>query len=209
MVALSRALERVDPPLPRFRGREPVVQVFFHKYRHNLHEVEPMRAFAERLGFGFEACWAYLMPLENALAVAEGTLPEEQRAFVDRQFALPIAPAVAAAREFRDAPCRLLHEQLVLDLQGNLVPCCTIYELPKHRLGSYLEMSVEDQRRAKQRAPVCESCTRHGLHRYFTYSEDPELAARYEELTQENLAARGTLPAGTEHRKAGSARERL
>jgi MoaA/NifB/PqqE/SkfB family radical SAM enzyme len=193
MVELSRALSRVDPPLPRGRRGQPVVEVFFHKYRHNLHELEPMRAFAESLGFGFSACWAYLMPLENALALAEGNLPADRQAFVDRQFALPIARAVAAAREQRDEPCRLLSEQLVLDLQGNVMPCCALYDLRKHAMGSYLDMSPEDQRRARQNAPVCEGCTRHGLHRYFSYSEDAELAARYEQLAQENLRERGTL----------------
>lgn len=194
MIELSRALARVDPPLPLLRGKYPVAEVFFHKYRHNLHEIEPMRAFAERLGFGFSECWAYLMPLENALALAEGTLPEAQREFVERQFALPIGRAIAAAREQPEAPCRLLSEQLVLDLQGNLIPCCTIYDLRKHALGPYLEMSPDDQRRAREGAPVCESCTHHGLHRYFTYSEDRELSSRYEALAQQNLREHGTLP---------------
>jgi len=193
MVELARALSRLDPPLRGRRGKQPVAEVFFHKYRHNLHEVEPMRAFAESLGFGFSECWAYLMPQENALALAEGHLPEDQQAFVDRQFALPIGRAIAAAHEQRQEPCRLLSEQLVLDLQGNLIPCCTLYDLRKHAMGPYLDMSLEDQRRARRSAPVCESCTRHGLHRYFTYSEDAELAARYEQLARENLRERGTL----------------
>lgn len=192
MLELSRALGRVDPPLPTRRGR-PLVEVFFHKYRHNLHEVEPMRKFAEELGFAFTSCWAYLMPQENAHALIDGNLPSDQQEFVDTQFALPIRRAIEVAHEYRDAPCRLLDEQVVLDLKGNLIPCCTVFELGKHSLGSYLEMDVEAQRRAKRDVPLCTKCTNRGLHTYFTYSEQPELADRYDAMARENLKRLGPL----------------
>ena len=193
MREFAEALARVDPPLPLRRGEHEVVQVFFHKYRHNLDEVEPMRELAAELGFGFSSCWAYYMSQEQARAVIDGQLGPEQRRFVEWQFALPIPAAIDAARAFRDEPCRLLEEQLVLDLQGNLVPCCTIYDLEVHRLGSYLDMSIEEQRAAKAEAPVCKRCTDEGLHKYFTYSENAQLWAIYEELTERNLAERGPL----------------
>jgi len=193
MRELSAALGRVDPPLPLRRGRDPVVEVYFHKYRHNLHEVEPMRALATELGFSFKPVWAYYMPLEKALALVEGELPAEERAFVERQFALPIAEAIDSAREYRSDPCGLLEGQIVLDLEGNLVPCCTIYDMQAHTLGSYLDLSVADQRSAKRDLAVCQRCTAHGLHKYFTYSRDARLAQRYEELVARNLARRGPL----------------
>ena len=141
-----------------------------------------------------EAIWAQYMPYENCADLAEGKLSEDKLRFVREQFALPIERALEVAREDREAPCRLINRQLVFDLQGNLLPCCTIYDLGKHVLGSFLEMTPAQVKAAKAKASVCTRCMKHGLHRYATYTEEEEMSATYDALARENLARLGPLP---------------
>lgn len=182
MTELARAIERTGSTNTR-------VEVHYHKYQHNLHEVEEMHRFATSLGFNWLEAWAYYMPIERVVEVAEGRLPAEQQEFVETQFALPIEQAIQASKKYRNTPCSLLARQLVLDLEGNLLPCCGVYNYSKNQLGSFLEMTPADVRAAKDRAKACNSCMKHGAHMYATYYEHPEMAAEFNALAEENLRA--------------------
>ncbi|HLF92694.1 MAG TPA: radical SAM protein [Planctomycetota bacterium] len=169
------------------KNKATKIEVFYHKYRHNLHEVEPMRAFAEGLGFAFTEAWAYLMPAEKVMDLAEGKLVGAEREFVETQFALPIAKAVEASRRFRHEPCRMLDQQIVLDLRGNLILCCGVYDYEKNGVGSFLEMTPEGLERAKRAHPTCSRCVRNGIHTYLEYFTHPQLRPIYDGLARENL----------------------
>jgi pyruvate-formate lyase-activating enzyme len=168
MVALSEAKLRT-------RNKATTVHVYFHKYKHNLDEVAQMREFARSLGFQWLEEWAVYMPLERLLEVAEGKMTEDQRRFVEGEFALPIEKAIDAARGFRDARCTLLEDQIVLDAKGNMNLCCSVYDYDRNRLGYFLDMTAEDVARAKTKHPTCERCASHGLHMFSTYFENPPL----------------------------------
>ncbi len=163
------------------------IVVYYHKYRHNLHEAELMQAYATSLGFRWMENFAFYMPLEKALAAAEGRLEREERAFVETMYALPVVPAIEAAREYAHEPCRLWSEQIVLDLQGNAILCCALYDFAGNTLGSFLDMTPEQLMQAKHNHPTCDRCTRNGLHRYYEYFASPPLRSRYEALIAENL----------------------
>ena len=147
-----------------------------------------MRQFAAELGFSWMENWAYYMPLEKLFDLSDGVLPAEERSFVEHTFALPIVEAMEAAHEVRERPCPLLERQIVLDLQGQLVLCCAVYDFAKNgHLGTFLDMTPADLVRAKQRHATCDTCMTKGLHMYANYYEYPDLAAKYEELVQINL----------------------
>lgn len=168
------------------------IQVCYHRYLHNLSELTEMQEYAASLGFGWYSNWAYLLPIEKAMELAEDRLPERDAEFVDSQFALPTREAVKVAKEFRDAPCRLLKEQLVLDMKGNVVLCCTVYDLKNNALGNFLSMSVADFMKAKEGHPTCDRCMANGLHSYASYHENPQLQRIYDNLAAENIARRGS-----------------
>lgn len=174
------------------------IHVYYHKYRHNLHEVPLMRDYAESLGFDFRETWAYYMPLERVVELVEDRLPADQAQFVDTKFALPIREAVAIAKDHRERPCRMLNEQIVLDLKGNLVPCCAVYDLPGNNLGNFLEMTPADLARAKgsegKFPSACDKCTQNGLHQYFAFLENAELRDQYAGLTEARLKEDALLP---------------
>jgi MoaA/NifB/PqqE/SkfB family radical SAM enzyme len=179
MVALSETIRRQG-------NTEIGVQVYFHKYRHNLHEREPMRAFVTKLGFQWFENWAFFHPLEKCVELLEGRLPPEQDAFVRRQFALPIRSALEASKAFRNEPCSLL-DDLTLDVRGDLGLCCAWYDAGPMRLGHFLDMTPEDVRRAKASHRRCAECTRDGLHKYVMYDHDPALQPIFDGLAEKNL----------------------
>jgi MoaA/NifB/PqqE/SkfB family radical SAM enzyme len=181
MRLLSEAKKRV-------RNKHTRIHVYFHKYKHNVHEIEPMQQYAGQLGFDWHADWAYYMPLERTLELAEGRLAEDQQQFVAKQFALPIVEAIHAAGPFKDEPCDLLDDQITVDVHGNVNLCCAVYELEKNRLGRFLDLSPDDLRQRKRSHATCARCTEHGLHRYFTYYDHPQLRPLYDELARSNVA---------------------
>jgi len=173
-------------------GKKTVVSVHFHKYLHNLQEVEPMREYAKELGFEWLENWAYYMPLEKAVQLADGKLEAGEKEFVESRFALPIAQAIAAAEQLEGHNrCTLLEDQLVIDHRGNLNLCCTVYDLKANRLGTFLEMDKAAIAKAKSNHPTCERCVKQNLHLYFTYYDVPELKQKYHELAEENIRQNG------------------
>jgi MoaA/NifB/PqqE/SkfB family radical SAM enzyme len=159
----------------------------FHRYLGNHEDEERMRGYAESLGFEFNPAWAFLMPLEKALAFADPettdvTLTETDRAIIAR-LALPLDQAIAESRT-HPMPCKLRDEQMTIDCQGNVMLCCTVYDSERYRLGSYLDMPLEKLQALKYEHPQCESCMRNGLHVLFTYGA----GERLDEIAIENVA---------------------
>jgi hypothetical protein len=147
-----------------------------------------MRAYTKELGFEWLENWAYYMPLEKAVQLTDGQLPADEKQFVEKRFALPIAQAIAAAEKLEGHNrCTLLEDQLVLDHRGNLNLCCTVYDLKANRLGTFLEMDKASIAKAKSSHPTCERCVKQNLHLYFTYFDIPELKEKYQQLAEENV----------------------
>ena len=165
-----------------------MVEVYFHKYLHNLDEVQQMREYVEELGFAWLESWAYYMPLEKVLKLINGELAESEADFVEQKFALPIVAAAAAAKNQSGYNrCSLLHDQIVLDHQGNVNLCCAVYDFDKNRLGNFLKMDEADLRKSKRAHPTCKECAQNGLHKLATYFDIPELREEYERLALANI----------------------
>ena len=196
MRLVSEAIKRVGAPT--------VVEVYFHKYLHNLGEVEPMRRYVASLGFEWLESWAYYMPMEKVLALTEGQLTESEADFVENRLALPIGHAVEAAMGQQGYNrCSLLQDQIVLDHLGNVNLCCTVYDFKKNGLGNFLEMSGDDLKSSKRRHPTCDTCVSKGLHKYFVYFDIPELKEKYERLAETKVEEREALAQGAGSRSIG------
>jgi MoaA/NifB/PqqE/SkfB family radical SAM enzyme len=185
---VKQNMKLLGDALKRHGRNKTVVSVHFHKYLHNLHEVEPMRAYARELGFEWLENWAYYMPLEKAVQLTDGKLPPDEMNFLEKRFALPIAQAIAAAEQLEGHNrCTLLEDQLVIDHRGNLNLCCTVYDLKANRLGAFLDMNEPAIAQSKSNHPTCHRCAKQNLHLYFTYYDIPELKEKYQHLAEENV----------------------
>jgi hypothetical protein len=169
-------------------GSKTEVFVYYHKYRHNLHELEPMKAFAALLGFGWMECWAIYMPVEGALAYWKNVIRPEQRAFIENYLALPLKRALDATAPVRSEACKMQLHDVVINHEGQVQLCCCVFSAKDHAIGSFLEMTPAAIRAAKGVHPACGPCMQAGLHVYYQYYKHPLLAPLYEKIVAEELA---------------------
>lgn len=185
--ANMRTLSDARARKPRNRTR---IVVYYHKYRNNLTELPLMKEYARSLGFDWMETWAYYMPLERVLELVEGDASVQTQEYVESTFALPIVDAVAAARDLEGTqPCTLLHAQLTLDHNANVILCCGTYDYSVNTVGSFLSMSDADISAAKSGHATCNRCATHGVHRYGTYYDSPRLVATFDEMAASRVTA--------------------
>lgn len=167
-------------------GARTRVHVYFHKYRHNLHEAPLMEQFARDLGFDFVSDWAYLMPVEKLIDLVEGTLPESERAFAEDCIVPAVEDAVAAMQPYRSRPCELI-DQLVLDFQGRVSLCCAVYDASRNFIGQYLDLDWSEIQQRKYGHRSCDKCMHYAAHVLYPHLSKPDLRPIMERLSQEQI----------------------
>jgi MoaA/NifB/PqqE/SkfB family radical SAM enzyme len=162
-------------------GSKTVIDILYHRYLGNLDDELKLREFATRLGIKFETCWAFLMPVEKILAFAYNDsrfspMNEEDREVINR-LALPFDEAISIAQSHREQPCSLIENQIVMDVQGDVMLCCGIYNQSNYKLGNFLERPLseitKDKYQLENCKTLCGACTKKGVHVYVTY-DSPE-----------------------------------
>ncbi|MCP4004489.1 MAG: radical SAM protein [bacterium] len=159
----------------------------FHRYLGNHEEEVQMSAYAQSLGFEFDPAWAYLMPLEKVLALADPDatdvkLTDEDREVVAR-LALPLDKALEVVRDVDEEHCKLRDQQMAINCEGGVMLCCTVYDPRKYTLGSYLDIPLAELQALKKDHEQCKSCMENGLHVLFTYA-----STKLDEIALENVA---------------------
>jgi MoaA/NifB/PqqE/SkfB family radical SAM enzyme len=163
------------------------IHVLYHRYKHNLKDEPLLRQLAKGLGFEFQTCWAYLMPLEKILAAATGqsndaTISPEDRSLMD-SLALPLPQAMEVSKTRREQPCLLQDSKIAIDYQGNVQLCCATYDARKFTIGNYLDLSIDEIQARKYKHEMCGRCAAQGAHVYVTYA-----APEFEEIAARNVA---------------------
>lgn len=163
------------------------VTVYYHKYLHNLHEVDLMKQYAESLGFSFGAGWAYYMPIERVQAYIEGRLPPSEVEFIEGRFALNIKKAMETAKQFRDEPCLFPTTQLTIDCRGNVQLCCSVYDAGRFTIGSYLDSPWNEIEHKLQTHSYCSECGQNGLHVYTSWHGNKKVQPIYEAIAESEV----------------------
>jgi hypothetical protein len=140
-----------------------------------------MRAFAEGLGYGFQAAWAYMMPVEKILTYVDPSAPEtvlttDDHAVMDR-LALPTEEAVALTRTHGVSRCDLQDEFMAIDVKGDVYLCCATSARATNRIGPYLDLPLAEIQAMKRRHRLCGPCMANGLPDYLSHRE-----ARFDDL---------------------------
>ncbi len=179
MAKLSSALIKVNA--------STIVTVYYHKYLYNLHEIEPMKNFANSLGFNFGSDWAYYMPIEGVKAYLEDTLPQSNVDFIENKLALNIKKAVQVAKTFKDEPCSFPVSLLTIDWRGEVQLCCAIYDSSRFSLGSYINTPSGIIEEKMRNHLFCKECTKQGLHIYISWHGNKKLRLIYEKIAQDTV----------------------
>jgi pyruvate-formate lyase-activating enzyme len=162
------------------------LQVYYHRYLHNVAEIAPMQKFATSLGFEFDTCLAQFFPVEKIIDYSEGRVtPEDQKILAS--FALPLDRALAVtSREQRSQSCSLLDEIVTLDVKGNVMLCCGSSMQSSNVIANFLELPLEELQRRRGQKMLCRSCMKLGIPDYFAATSPllEEIAAETIERAQ-------------------------
>ncbi len=185
---VKKNLIEVRQTLDALGSRATCVEVQFIKFKHNVHEVEPMRRFTENLGFTWAECWAFYQPLNWLFEFVEGTLPEAQRDYVENLLPFPLPDSLALARRHQDGQCFMLDHTLVIDVRGNARLCCLWFENDDTVIGSFLSLTAAEIERRRRRHRWCGSCQHHGFNKLVPYKYYPELRPLFDDLAARHVA---------------------
>lgn len=165
-------------------GATTDLELYFHKYADNEADEAPMKVYAETLGYRFASDWAVMMPLEKTLTIANpaeprATLTAEDHATLDR-LALKTARAIDLTSKHKVTSCNLQDDFVVLDVNGNVVLCCTCLASEANTIGNYLSMPIDAIQSARRSHPLCKPCMSFGLPLLFNYALNgfDEIASR-------------------------------
>ncbi len=147
------------------------ISVAYIRYLNNYVDEKLMEKYAHELGFEFTPTWAFMMPLEKVLDYVDGQSPlHEADRKVLSNLALPLPEALEAAKKHKDTPCTLLNDQITLDVAGDVQLCCAVYDGDKYKVANYLNTPLEEIQKIKENFSICRTCTKHGLHVYYTHT---------------------------------------
>ncbi len=133
-----------------------------HVYRSNQHEVAPLNALCRELGFAHHPIAAYLSPLENLLRIAEGQAAELP---VIEDLLQPPHVSIRRHRAGRDPryDCELRANQTVINHDGSVALCCTVYEAENQLGVSFIDTPRAQIEARKYAHPTCARCQQQGL----------------------------------------------
>ncbi|MET4806662.1 radical SAM protein [Limibacillus sp. MBR-115] len=165
--------------------------VAYHLYRHNCgQDLFEMAELADRLRFTLNPVWALLLPLEKLLAARDGMIAQADQETVanlllhpDEQFAI--------ARENLDLKggCDLQSKRIDVDVDGAVRLCCATFERGTNIAADFLDQSLDDLHRRKERSKLCDDCMGCGANRIFMASD----IDRWMEIGGPRIAAQGYL----------------
>jgi MoaA/NifB/PqqE/SkfB family radical SAM enzyme len=141
------------------------IWVGHHIYRSNQHEIQPVRRLCEELRFAYHPIPAFYMPLERVLDAINGTPNPRDGGILEDLLQKPgdRRHAIAIRRSGR-FDCELRFNQTVINHDGTVALCCTVYDEPNMLGVSYLDEDFEAIERRKYHHPFCRTCMQNNLH---------------------------------------------
>lgn len=137
------------------------VWVGHHLYRDGHADLPAVKALCDELGFEHHPIPAFFQPVERLIDVLDGRLahaPVLQRLIEPPQVYLP---RLRAERD-PDADCELRFNQTVINHDGSVALCCSVYE-PANMLGrSFVDTPHAALMDAKYAHPFCATCMDRG-----------------------------------------------
>jgi MoaA/NifB/PqqE/SkfB family radical SAM enzyme len=153
------------------------VQVFYHRYRHNQHEMAAMKSFAEDLGFEFSTVLAYVTVVEKIIDITNGKITSADQELLDN-LAVPLDRALALTSQTRNTSCALIEEIITLDTTGNVMLCSGSSMHPHNIIGNFLDHTLEELQQRRRRMKLCGPCLDLGIESYLTAPAQFESLAR-------------------------------
>jgi MoaA/NifB/PqqE/SkfB family radical SAM enzyme len=169
MIALREMLDRHNAPTN--------VWVSHHLYRHNLHEADAVRAFCTSLRFTYNPIQAFYMPLERVADLLDGKPNSGDSGIVAELLLDPVENnRRIASRRGGGFDCELRFNQTVINHDGTVALCCSVYDQSNMLGFEFLDHPHADIERHKYEHSFCKKCIKANLH-YTRLELRPDMAA--------------------------------
>ena len=149
--------------LSRKYDNRTIVEVYFHMYRHNLHEVGEIKELCEEYGFRFHPSLAILFS-DYALSYCEtGFVPPSARQ-AEKLMLRGMSDLVSDCKKQDHLSCVLTRVAPIINWDMSVMPCC-MYSYSSIAK-SYLDTALSELLYKRTYSDVCAKCQSYSLHRW-------------------------------------------
>lgn len=138
------------------------VWVGHHLYRDTVGQVESVAALCRELGFEHHPMAAFYMPLERLVEALDGRAPPDPTLDLLIEHPTRYVDRIRQRRSERH-DCELRANQTVINHDGTVALCCTVYDKPNMLGLSFVDTPHAELERAKYAHPYCSTCMSRGV----------------------------------------------
>ncbi|MFG6488392.1 radical SAM protein [Roseateles sp. BYS78W] len=139
------------------------VWVGHHLYKDTQEQVPAVRALCDELRFEHRPIAAFFQPLERLVDHLGGRAPPDPVHELLIEPPSVYLPRIKASRS-TEHDCELRFNQTVINHDGSVALCCSVYDKPNMLGIDFLSTPHAELERAKYRHSFCGTCMSHGLH---------------------------------------------
>lgn len=141
------------------------VWIGHHIYRANRDQIPAVAALARELGFAHHPIDAFFMPLERLGAYLDGDDSADPGGIIPDLPLNPRARAAALAGQIDPASdCELRFAQTVINHDGSLALCCSVYDAENMLGAQFLDLDHEEIQARRYAHPFCGTCMAKHMH---------------------------------------------
>jgi MoaA/NifB/PqqE/SkfB family radical SAM enzyme len=145
------------------RGCSTIVEVYYHIYRHNQHEIGSIQELCARYGFRFHPSLAVLFS-DFALEYSRNGMVPKSAKIANELTLIPMQRLLQDCRDHGHLNCILTRVVPVINWDMSVMPCCN-YTYSKIA-PNYLKISLADLIQSRTHSSVCANCQKYALHRW-------------------------------------------
>lgn len=146
------------------RDNQTLVEVYFHVYKHNKHEINTIKDLCARYGFRFHPSLGLVLTTDFVLQYAKGNgIPPTAQVANDLTL-IPMEKLLVDCKDQGQHNCILTRIIPVINWDLSVMPCCNYAysEIAQN----YLDIELDELINRRTNSAVCAECQRHGLHRW-------------------------------------------
>jgi len=166
---IEEVLHNFDRFYARLRDHAPEakIQVSWHRYQFNEHELWDAFRYFRRPGITFSPVTAFFNDGQEMMDFARGTLADARMATAKEDLFLEdISNSMAYHRERSNGYKCPAWKSLVISELGQVLLCCEYSQHDTHTFGNILELSADEVWKRKSSDPICNECVTQGVARY-------------------------------------------
>lgn len=146
------------------RGSKTIIELYFHMYKHNLHELAAAKEMCEKYGFRFHPALGIIFQPLVLKKIESGGQTPLSALLAEEQLIRGLDELIEECRAQAELPCVLTRVVPVINWDMTVMACCSFTGKPI--AANYLDVSLSDIIAQRTYSDTCGTCQSHGLHRW-------------------------------------------